>query len=291
MRNTRSGQPALSAWTIVVIGAAVCLAAGTSPADTILAKAGDSWGNVKVKRDGGEIPYTKGMDLKDGDEIETGRNSGAKLEWLDRGGEVFGEESIYGLPGDKGCADAEGERGKARVRIKGKDRGPDKRKTVSKLIEGTSKFEKKPGKDSKDHEVIIRKGIARKKGTECAISYDIGSLEGSLSTLDGAVELDNIVWASLPALYFTDPGNKSFDTLNLDMVLGFTSDVVSCSDILGAGNTVDVNAGYYSILSSPPSAPVAGLAPIHALPGGLCPEPATLALLALGGLALIRRKR
>ena len=63
------------------------------------------------------------------------------------------------------------------------------------------------------------------------------------------------------------------------------------SDLLGAGNTVEVNADFYSIALSPPGTPLPGKAPIHMEKGGLSPEPATMSLLALGGLAVLRKRR
>lgn len=265
---------------------------GTSFAGLIIGSATGSWGSATVERGGSDIPFTVGMNLEDGDVIKTERNSGAVYELYDRNGVPIVEEEIFGLPGAKGCADADGERGKAKVEIKGRNLA-DKRKVVSKIEQGTIKAKTKPGGEDKAkyYEIIAKDGIAKKKGTEYAITYDLGSNLTSLSTLDGIVEFDNIEYASLPDLYFTDPSNKSDATLNLDAVLILAGGTASVSDLLGAGNTVEVSGGYYSLVASPPSSPLSGLAPIHALPGGLSPEPGTLILLGLGGLAMLKRRQ
>jgi len=284
--------------TIVMLAVArllvvLSLTAGTSFADIIVGTATRSWGTAKVERDGSDIPFTPGMDLKDGDKIKTERNSGAEYELFDRNGVPIVKEEIYGLPGTKGCADAEGERGKGLVEIRRENISPGIARIISEVIKGTAKTKTKPGKEaeSKYHEMIARQGVIKKLGTELALSYDLGSDQTSLSTLSGLVGFDNIEYDTLPDAYFTDPFNKCYETLNLDFVLTLTTPTVGLFNLLGAGNAVNVSADYYSIVASPPSAPVLGLAPIHKLPGGLSPEPATMALLALGGVALLRRKK
>jgi hypothetical protein len=290
MSDGRNGK---FSWRFAAIGVVVCLAAGTSFADTIMATAKTSWGTVKVTRDGIDINFISGMELKSGDIIKTNRKSGAIIEWKDRTGETFAEEEFFGLPGEKGCADAEGERGEAKAEIKGKDKPDNKRETISKVEKGTSRIKTVPGKEekAKDHFAINKKTVVKKIGTEYALTYDLGSELSSLSTLAGSVEFDNIEWTSLPSSYFTNPSDKSFDTLNLDAILSLSGGIVDILDVLGAGHTVTVSADFYSIAASPPSTPAPGKAPIHLQPGGLSPEPATLSLLILGGLAVLRRRR
>jgi len=274
--------------------AVVFLVAEVSFADMIVGRASRSWGDVKVERDGSDIPFTDGMDLKKGDIIKTGRSSGAVFELLDPYGNPITEEELFGLPGPKGCADAEGERATGLIHIKMKPITPDKERIVIQVKKGTVKSKTTPGKEaeSKMVEILLKEALLKKKGTDLAASYDLGSGQTSLSTLSGLVEFDNIVYSSLPDAYFTDPFNKCEDTLNLDFVLNLTSETVGVFDLLGAGNSVDVAGGYYSIAASPPSAPLPGKAPIHDAEGGLSPEPATMVLLAVGAcLPLFRRKR
>ena len=270
----------------------VAAPAGTSLAGMIVGTATKSWGTVKVQRGGTEIPFVVGMGLEDGDRIKTERNSGAVCDLHDRSGAPVLELEVFGLPGAKGCADAEGERGKAEAQIKAKEQ-IDKRKVIAKVKQGTVKGKTKPGKEAEAKliEIIAKKAIAKKKGTEYAITYDLDSDLTSLSVLDGIVEFDNIEYGSLPDSYFTDPLNKSDATLDLDVVLGLATGTTTVSDLLGADNTVEVLGGYYSLVASAPSGPLAGKAPIHALPGGLSPEPATMGLLALGAVAVLRRRR
>jgi len=272
---------------------AICLTADTIFAGIVVGKAGRSWGDAKVERGGSDIPFTEGMDLQDGDKIKTERHSGAVFELHDRFGVPITEEEVFGLPGPKGCADAEGDRGKGLIIIKKKDIGTDKRRVVIQVKKGTVKSKSKPGREipAKLVEILIKEALLKKKGTDLAASYDLGSDQTSLSTLSGLVEFDNIEYSTLPDFYFTDPGNKCEDTLNLNLVLNLTSETIGLFDLLGAGNSVDVSGGYYSIVSSPPSTPLPGKAPIHDAPGGLSPEPATMGLLALGGAALLRRRR
>ena len=273
--------------------AVVFLAAEASFADMIVGKAKSSWGDVKVERDGSDIPFTDGMDIKKGDKIKTERHSGAVFELLDPYGNPITEEEVFGLPGPNGCADADGERATGLIHIKMKQIAPDKERIVIVVEKGTVRSKTKPGKEveSKLVEILLKKGVLKKKGTDLAASYDLGSDQSSLSTLSGLVEFDNIEYSTLPDAYFTDPGNKNADTLNLDFVLLLTSETVGVFDLLGAGNSVDVAGGYYSIVASPPSAPLPGKAPIHDAPGGLSPEPASMSLLALGAAALLRRRR
>jgi len=274
------------------IVAVLFLPPGTSFAAMIVGTATGSWGTVTVTRGGSNIPFVIGMDLEDGDVIKTERRSGAVYELYDISGVPILREEIFGLPGPKGCADAEGDRGEGEVLIRGKNRD-GKRRLISEVQKGTIKGETKPGHEleAKLEEIIAKKGIVRKKGTEYAITYDLGSDLTSLSTLDGLIAFDNIEYATLPDIYFTDPLNKSDDTLDLGFILGLTSDTVSVSDLLGAGNSVNVSGGYYSLVASAPSAPLPGLAPIHSLPGGLSPEPASIGLMMLGGVAMFKRRR
>jgi len=277
---------------ILVAAFVVCFTAGTSVADLVVGKAVRSWGDAKVERDGSDIPFTDGMDLKDGDKIKTERGSGAVFELLDPYGVPITEEEVFGLPGPKGCADAEGERATGLIHIEMKQIAPDKERIVIQVKKGTVRSKTKPGMEAKAKflEILLKEALLNKKGTELAASYDLGSDQTSLSTLSGLVEFDNIEYSTLPDFYFTDPGNKCEDTLNLNLVLNLTSETVGLFDLLGAGNSVDVSGGYYSIVASPPSTPLPGKAPIHDLPGGLSPEPASMSLLALGGVALLRRR-
>jgi len=290
-RSDKKRTPAT--WRLAAIAAVVCLAAGVGLADIVLAKAKSSWGTVKVERSGSDQDFVSGMDLENGDIVKTERKSGAVIEWLDRNGEVIGEESVYGLPGPDGCADADGDRGKSKIKIRGKNKPGNKRKTITELRKGTTLFKTRPGKEqqAKDHFVVDKRSVLKKKGTEVAMTSDSLLDQSSLSTLEGSADFDNIEWTSLPDGYFTDPFDKSFETIILDVVLTAASDVFDVSDILGAGNAVEVNTDFYSIAMSPPSTPLPGLAPIHKKEGGLCPEPATLLLLAGGAVALMRRKR
>ena len=283
----------LATRTLATIIVVVFLAADASFASMVVGRATRSWGNVTVKRDGSTIPFVDGMDLEDGDEISTDRRSGAVYELLDRFGMAVVEEEIFGLPGPNGCADAPGDEGCGRVKIRARNVSPTERRIISDVKQGTTRTKTLPGGEeaAKRHEILIKYAAARTKGTEFALSFDPGLDQISLSTLDGLVEFDNIEYSSLPDFYFTDPGNKCEETLNLDVVLTLTTETVGLFDLLGAGNAVDVYADYYSIVASAPISPLIGKAPIHDLPGGLSPEPATMSLLAFGGLALLRRKK
>ena len=284
--STMTAAP-LAAVMIAVIG----LATAAAPADMLVGRAVRSWGTATVERDGSDIPFTVGMDLEDGDVIKTERNSGAVYELYDRYDVPFAEEEIFGLPGPGGCADADGDRGKGRVKIRARNRG-SKRRIISKIKRGTTRTRTLPGGEDADkyHETIANRGLARKKGTELAMSYDEGSDLTSLSVLSGLVAIDNIDYASLPDGYFTDPFDKSADTLDLGVVLLATSETTSVSDLLGAGNSLDVGGGSYATVASAPTGPFGGRAPIHDAPGGLSPEPATMGLLAIGAVALLRRR-
>ena len=275
--------------TILIV---LFLTTGTTVADMVVGTAVSSWGTAKVERDGSEIPFTDGMELRHGDKIKTERNSGAIYELLDRFGDPIVREEIFGLPGAKGCADAEGERGRGLIELRRREIGTDKRRIISIVRKGTIRSRTKSGKEneSKLQEFLGKRGVAKKKGTELAISYDLGSDQTSLSVLSGWVEFDNVDYDSLPDMYFTDPMNKSDETLNFGVLLSFTSETVGISELLGAGNDVNVVTDYYSIVSSPPSTPLPGKAPIHDAPGGLSPEPGTLALLAMGAVGLLRRR-
>jgi MYXO-CTERM domain-containing protein len=178
------------------------------------------------------------------------------------------------------------------VEIRRKTR-PTKDRIVSNVIKGTVRSKTLPGVDEAkvSHEILVKDSIARKKGTEVAISYEPDSDDVFLSTLSGAVDFDNIDYVLLPSVYFTDPGDPCADTLNLDLLMSFTDDTTGLFDILAAGNAVEVGAGYYSSVASPPLVPMLGKAPIHEMEGGLSPEPMTLALLGLGVPALLRRRR
>ena len=90
--------------TVVVL----LLTGSTAFAAMIVGEAKSSWGTVTVKRGGSSLPFVPGMDLEDGDEIETDRKSGAVYELLDRNGEPILREEIFGLPGPDGCADGPG---------------------------------------------------------------------------------------------------------------------------------------------------------------------------------------
>ena len=291
MSNTRlkSRYVGLLAAVVVVI----CVGADSSFASMIVGKATRSWGDVKVERGGSDIPFTPGMDLEDGDKVKTEGNSGAEYELFDRNGEPILREEIFGLPGTKGCADAEGERGTGLVELQRRNITEEIARIISKLSKGTVMTKTLPGQDAKSkfHEILAKKGLIKKKGTELALSYDLGSDQTSLSTLSGLVGFDNVEYSTLPDFYFTDPFNKSDETLNLDVVLALTTPTVGLFNLLGAGNAVNVSADYYSIVASAPISPLIGKAPIHDLPGGLSPEPATMGLLAIGGVVLLRRRK
>ena len=279
-------------WAVVVVITVVVLVAETGFADLIVARATKKWGTVTLERNGVDQPFVNGMDIENGDIIKTDRGSGAVYELLDKDGIPFGEEEVFGLPGPDGCADAPGDKGRAEAELRAKIIAGEKKRIITIVKKGTTKFDTNPGGEekAKSHEVKLPGAIARKKGTEYAISYEVDIDQTSLSTLDGLVEIDNIEYSSLPDFYFTDPGNKSDDTLNFDVILGLTNMTNGAFDLLGAGNAVDVGAGYYSIVASPPSTPLLGKAPIHDADGGLSPEPATIGLLVIGGLVMLRHR-
>ncbi|MCD4670468.1 MAG: hypothetical protein K8S14_08475, partial [Actinomycetia bacterium] len=196
MEDTSNRRFGLAVCRLIAISLAVCLVTNESLAGIIMAEAEGSWGTVKVERNGSDQDFVDGMGLEDGDIIKTDRKSGAIIKWLDSNGEVFGEERFFGLPGPDGCADADGDRGKSKAEIKGKNKPGNLRETITKIEKGTSLFKTEPGKElqAKNHFIINKKTVVKKKGTEYALTYDLVSGQSSISTLDGAVDFDNIEW-------------------------------------------------------------------------------------------------
>ncbi len=145
----------------------------------------------------------------------------------------------------------------------------------------------------KDFKVKTTAEACEGRGTELTVLHDPEGQMTELTSHEGSVPFDNIDYLALPDGFFTDPGNKGPDTLDMDAVIDSMDDEADLVEVLGAGNAVDVEAGYYATCAtgSAPAAPLPGIAPTHSLPGGECPEPATLGLLSLGAVALLKRRR
>lgn len=259
-------------------------------------------GDATIWRAGSPIPFVQGMDILDGDGIETERLSVAGILLYDELGEVATEMKMFGMPaitggdagggGGSGCAGAPGNQGKTKLQIylENYRRPNNPLPIVIDLTRGNVKVKSRKLSDKKDYRVKSPSWVSGVRDTEFTLLHDAETGLGELTVHEGTVIADNIDYLALPDEYFTDPGNKGSDTLDLNAVIDDTDLSTSIVDLLGAGNAVDVNAGYYSTcaLGSAPAAPSPGIAPTHALPGGECPEPATLCLLGLGGLALLR---
>jgi len=107
-------------------------------------------GDATLWRDGSPIPFVRGMDLFDEDEIETERFSVAGFLVYNEDGDIGVEVKMFGMPaitggdaggggGGNGCAGAPGGKGKSKLRLKKRKRGKGTTKlVVLDLSKGTS---------------------------------------------------------------------------------------------------------------------------------------------------------
>ena len=255
----------------------VLLMGKTSFADVAIARAIRLDGSATITRAGAEIPFAVGMDLEVGDQIVTDYRSIAGFSMLDSAGDAFADIMMFGLAGPGGCATAGGGLSSASGTLTSGG-------SIS-LSQGTVKHRGRGLLGPTEvFTVKTPTTTAGVRGTNFATSHNPVPGLSSLSTLEGTVDFDSIVYGDLPDEFFTDPGNKSNETLDMDAVVAATDETTSIFDLLASGNAVTVEGGFYSTCldGGTPTTPAPGLAPEHALPGGLCPTPGAVVLGMIG---------
>ena len=260
--------------TLSMIGLVLC--GGPASAWPIVGNVTSLEGTGEIERGAQFLDVFVGMGIESGDIIETHENSHIGFDLLDPdSGEVLTQD-VTCSPG------------------KASPKAPEnplfKKHPLLRLLKGKvrSKVKKlKPGKDFYKNR-IKHYYIAGTRSTEFTFGGDPGSAQ--LSVYEGSVAFDNIEWVSLPDRYFTDPSDKGLLTLDLDVVVEDVTETTGLVDLLGAGNAVLVDAGYFSVgvNGGPPTPPELGAAPGH---GECVPEPSGLDLIGLAMLAVRRRRR
>jgi len=176
-------------------------------------------GTVNVVRGDEKFTIKCGTVIKTGDLIETDKNSRVIIKFHDGTSISIGEES--------------------KVQITKKIVSLKVSRNLLKLLKGKVRSKVRRLKPGSSYKVITRTGASGVRGTEFIVSSSLD--EDIFAVVEGELEVDNIIWSSLPDFLFTDPLHKNLWTLDPIKVLDFDYN-------LGAGNAVVVSKNQYTII-------------------------------------------